>query len=130
MYYYVVYLLLIYPLLKSIVETAIQEWKKSLRNLERIFCFVCLGEGRDTVETRTFHELKQRVAKFAAAMKKMGIKKGDRVVGKRNGELTILCEIINVNEILIMVISLWAEYIWVKTCYQGEIESLVCKAEK
>lgn len=30
----------------------------------------------------TFGELRQQVALFAAAMRKMGVKKGDRVVGK------------------------------------------------
>lgn len=30
----------------------------------------------------TFEELRQQVALFAAAMRKMGVKKGDRVVGK------------------------------------------------
>lgn len=30
----------------------------------------------------TFEELRQKVALFAAAMRKMGVKQGDRVVGK------------------------------------------------
>lgn len=30
----------------------------------------------------TFEELRQQVALFAAAMRKMGVKQGDRVVGK------------------------------------------------
>ena len=39
-------------------------------------------EGTSKHKTRTFAELKKDVAKFAAAMRKMGIKKNDRVVGK------------------------------------------------
>ncbi|XP_033112150.1 acetoacetyl-CoA synthetase-like [Anneissia japonica] len=38
------------------------------------------GERRD-VEQLTFKQLRTNVTKYAAAMKKMGIKKGDRVVG-------------------------------------------------
>lgn len=36
----------------------------------------------------TFEELRQQVALFAAAMRKMGVKKGDRVVGKYSGRLS------------------------------------------
>ncbi|KAI0209074.1 Acetoacetyl-CoA synthetase [Lamellibrachia satsuma] len=39
------------------------------------------GEGQKEVKTRTFGELRRDVAKFAAAMRKAGIKQGDRVVG-------------------------------------------------
>ena len=39
------------------------------------------GEGQKGVKTRTFGELRCDVAKFAAAMRKAGIKQGDRVVG-------------------------------------------------
>ncbi|XP_078599537.1 acetoacetyl-CoA synthetase-like [Branchiostoma floridae x Branchiostoma japonicum] len=39
------------------------------------------AEGREEVEKRTFRELADNVAVYAAAMKKMGIKEGDRVVG-------------------------------------------------
>ena len=39
-------------------------------------------EGRDEVRRRTFAELYDEVAVYAAAMKKMGIEKGDRVVGR------------------------------------------------
>ncbi|KAL6081598.1 hypothetical protein STEG23_007813 [Scotinomys teguina] len=38
-------------------------------------------EGREEIVKVTFEELRQRVALFAAAMRKMGVKKGDRVVG-------------------------------------------------
>ncbi|GAB6030254.1 hypothetical protein CHUAL_005930 [Chamberlinius hualienensis] len=39
------------------------------------------GEGGANVKSRTFDELRQRVAMFAAAMKSVGVKKGDRVAG-------------------------------------------------
>ncbi|CAH1801308.1 unnamed protein product [Owenia fusiformis] len=39
------------------------------------------AEGRDNVITRTHRQLRDNVAIYAAAMKKMGISKGDRVVG-------------------------------------------------
>ncbi|XP_035299237.1 acetoacetyl-CoA synthetase isoform X2 [Cricetulus griseus] len=38
-------------------------------------------EGREEIVKVTFEELRQQVALFAAAMRKMGVKKGDRVVG-------------------------------------------------
>ncbi|XP_050002452.1 acetoacetyl-CoA synthetase isoform X2 [Alexandromys fortis] len=38
-------------------------------------------EGREEIVKVTFGELRQQVALFAAAMRKMGVKKGDRVVG-------------------------------------------------
>ncbi|XP_029422383.1 acetoacetyl-CoA synthetase isoform X2 [Nannospalax galili] len=42
---------------------------------------LALGEGREEIVKVTFEELRQQVALFAAAMRKMGVKKGDRVVG-------------------------------------------------
>ncbi|XP_063641365.1 acetoacetyl-CoA synthetase isoform X3 [Pan troglodytes] len=39
------------------------------------------GEGKEEIVKVTFEELRQEVALFAAAMRKMGVKKGDRVVG-------------------------------------------------
>jgi len=39
------------------------------------------GEGQGGVLRRTFKELRQQVAIYASALKKMGVKKGDRVVG-------------------------------------------------
>eukprot|EP00058_Branchiostoma_floridae_P005430 XP_002590918.1 hypothetical protein BRAFLDRAFT_108770 [Branchiostoma floridae] len=44
-------------------------------------CITVIAEGREEVEKRTFRELADNVAVYAAAMKKMGIKEGDRVVG-------------------------------------------------
>uniref|UniRef100_U6CW77 Acetoacetyl-CoA synthetase n=1 Tax=Neovison vison TaxID=452646 RepID=U6CW77_NEOVI len=38
-------------------------------------------EGREEIVKVTFEELRQKVALFAAAMRKMGVKQGDRVVG-------------------------------------------------
>ncbi|XP_004636019.1 acetoacetyl-CoA synthetase [Octodon degus] len=38
-------------------------------------------EGKDEIEKVTFGELRQQVALFATAMRKMGVRKGDRVVG-------------------------------------------------
>ena len=40
------------------------------------------GEGQTEVVNKTHKELRAAVAQFAAAMKAMGISKGDRVVGK------------------------------------------------
>ena len=40
------------------------------------------GEGQTEVSKKTHKELRDAVAKFAAAMRAMGITKGDRVVGK------------------------------------------------
>lgn len=40
------------------------------------------GEGREEIVKVTFEELRQQVALFAAAMRKMGVRKGDRVVGR------------------------------------------------
>uniref|UniRef100_A0A8C9AM72 Acetoacetyl-CoA synthetase n=1 Tax=Prolemur simus TaxID=1328070 RepID=A0A8C9AM72_PROSS len=38
-------------------------------------------EGKEEIVKVTFEELRQQVALFAAAMRKMGVKRGDRVVG-------------------------------------------------
>ncbi|KAM4827717.1 acetoacetyl-CoA synthetase [Thomomys bottae] len=38
-------------------------------------------EGREEIAKVTFQELRQQVALFAAAMRKMGVRRGDRVVG-------------------------------------------------
>lgn len=38
-------------------------------------------EGKEEIAKVTFEELRQQVALFAAAMRKMGVRKGDRVVG-------------------------------------------------
>ncbi|XP_066227277.1 acetoacetyl-CoA synthetase isoform X1 [Saccopteryx leptura] len=38
-------------------------------------------EGQEEIRKVTFEELRQQVALFAAAMRKMGVKKGDRVIG-------------------------------------------------
>ena len=50
-------------------------------------CFTSLsvpspGEGQTQVEKKTFRELRSAVEQYAAAMKAMGISKGDRVVGE------------------------------------------------
>lgn len=42
-------------------------------------CFA--GEGRDTIEAITFKELRQKVAVYASAMRRLGVQIGDRVVG-------------------------------------------------
>ena len=39
------------------------------------------GEGKEEIAKVTFEELRQQVALFAAAMRKMGVRRGDRVVG-------------------------------------------------
>ncbi|CAG5124946.1 unnamed protein product [Candidula unifasciata] len=39
------------------------------------------GEGRSSVRRKTHRELRQSVAAYAAAMRHMGVQKGDRVVG-------------------------------------------------
>ncbi|XP_037600114.1 acetoacetyl-CoA synthetase [Cebus imitator] len=43
--------------------------------------FLFPGEGKEEIVKVTFEELRRDVALFAAAMRKMGVKKGDRVVG-------------------------------------------------
>lgn len=47
-------------------------------------CFNVLSseEGKEEILKVTFEELRQAVALYAAAMRKMGIKAGDRVVGE------------------------------------------------
>lgn len=47
---------------------------------DRVALYVA-REGREEIAKVTFEELRQQVALFAAAMRKMGVKKGDRVVG-------------------------------------------------
>nr|XP_031298352.1 acetoacetyl-CoA synthetase isoform X2 [Camelus dromedarius] len=47
---------------------------------DRVALYVA-REGKEEIVKVTFEELWQRVALFAAAMRKMGVKKGDRVVG-------------------------------------------------
>ncbi|XP_055462171.1 acetoacetyl-CoA synthetase isoform X1 [Psammomys obesus] len=47
---------------------------------DRVALYVA-REGREKIVKVTFEELRQQVALFAAAMRKMGVKKGDRVVG-------------------------------------------------
>lgn len=45
--------------------------------------FFCTpGEGKEEIVKVTFGELRRDVALFAAAMRKMGIQTGDRVVGE------------------------------------------------
>lgn len=39
------------------------------------------GEGRETIEKITFKELRQKVAVYASAMRRLGVQIGDRVVG-------------------------------------------------
>ncbi|XP_005109630.1 acetoacetyl-CoA synthetase [Aplysia californica] len=39
------------------------------------------GEGQTEVRRKTFRELRQSVAQYAAAMRRFGVQKGDRVVG-------------------------------------------------
>ncbi|XP_037672610.1 acetoacetyl-CoA synthetase isoform X2 [Choloepus didactylus] len=47
---------------------------------DRVALYVA-REGKEEIVKVTFEELRQRVALFAAAMRKMGVKIGDRVVG-------------------------------------------------
>ena len=42
--------------------------------------YICLGEGQE-VQSVTFHQLRENVTVLASALKNLGIKKGDRVVG-------------------------------------------------
>lgn len=39
------------------------------------------GEGKNTVEKMTFRELREKVAVYASAMRRLGVQVGDRVVG-------------------------------------------------
>ncbi|XP_058387223.1 acetoacetyl-CoA synthetase isoform X2 [Diceros bicornis minor] len=50
------------------------------RENDRVALYVA-REGREEIVKVTFEELREQVALFAAAMRKMGVKKGDRVVG-------------------------------------------------
>lgn len=45
-----------------------------------VFCLT--AEGKEEIEKVTFGELKRDVALYAAALRKMGLKIGDRVVGR------------------------------------------------
>ncbi|XP_053443771.1 acetoacetyl-CoA synthetase isoform X2 [Nycticebus coucang] len=47
---------------------------------DRVALYVA-REGKEEIAKVTFEELRQQVALFAAAMRRMGVKKGDRVVG-------------------------------------------------
>ncbi len=44
--------------------------------------FVFAVEGREEIRQRTFAQLRDDVAVYAAAMRHMGVQEGDRVVGK------------------------------------------------
>lgn len=46
------------------------------------FSFCLSAEANDEIAKVTFGELRRDVALFAAAMRKMGIQTGDRVVGE------------------------------------------------
>lgn len=46
------------------------------------------GEGKEEIGKVTFGELRQKVALFAAAMRRMGMRAGDRVVGECSGHLS------------------------------------------
>lgn len=46
------------------------------------FFFSLPGEDKEEIVKVTFKELRQQVALFAAAMRKMGVETGDRVVGQ------------------------------------------------
>ncbi len=51
--------------------------------LLQIFVIVIyIHKGDTEVRKVTFSELRHDVSKYAAAFKKLGVKKGDRVVGK------------------------------------------------
>ncbi|XP_013778132.1 acetoacetyl-CoA synthetase-like isoform X1 [Limulus polyphemus] len=52
-----------------------------LRYKDNKIALYVTGEGMNPVEEVTFAELYNRVGAYAAAMKKLGVKKGDRVVG-------------------------------------------------
>ena len=48
------------------------------------------AEANDEIVTVTFGELRREVAVFAAAMRKMGVQTGDRVVGESDRKSTRL----------------------------------------
>ncbi|XP_059174105.1 acetoacetyl-CoA synthetase-like [Physella acuta] len=52
-----------------------------LRYNDDMIAVYATGEGQKEVKRKTHKELRQYVAQFAAAMKKLGVQKGDRVVG-------------------------------------------------
>lgn len=47
---------------------------------DKTFYFAHEGEGQD-IKSITYHQLKKNVTLLASALKNLGIKKGDRVVG-------------------------------------------------
>lgn len=53
-----------------------------MSDLTDCFNFLSSGEGKEEILKVTFEELRQAVALYAAAMRKMGVKVGDRVVGE------------------------------------------------
>ena len=54
--------------------------KHLLCTFNNYFNTLCLGEGQE-VQSVTFHQLRKNVTVLASALKNLGIKKGDRVVG-------------------------------------------------
>ena len=56
------------------------EKKYLLCTCNNCFNTLCLGEGQE-VQSVTFHQLRKNVTVLASALKNLGIKKGDRVVG-------------------------------------------------
>ncbi|XP_060049255.1 acetoacetyl-CoA synthetase isoform X2 [Erinaceus europaeus] len=55
-------------------------------------------EGKEEIVKVTFEELRQQVALFAAAMRKVGVKKGDRVVGLPDLKKVVMIPYINSRE--------------------------------
>lgn len=53
---------------------------------DKTFYFAHEGEGQDT-KSITYHQLKKNVTLLASALKNLGIKKGDRVVGMYSASL-------------------------------------------
>ena len=47
-----------------------------------VLTLLATGEGQNIIGRKTFSELRQGVARMAAAMKAIGIHKGDRVAGR------------------------------------------------
>lgn len=52
----------------------------AFESIVNCFTTLCLGEGQE-VQSVTFHQLRKNVTVLASALKNLGIKKGDRVVG-------------------------------------------------
>ena len=52
----------------------------TMYNNNNYFTTLWLGEGQE-VHSVTFHQLRKNVTVLASALKNLGIKKGDRVVG-------------------------------------------------